>query len=222
MKKIEVAINKTVKVALPKTKDNCNAIKESMTELKKRSESEQQLDAADKQGTPQSHNTTTMPSRKRMSNMSTKRVGVAPRQKQLSSFKKIQKQSVNTEKKRGGGSQQTPTQRSSVNAKSMPPPLPLMKMTVATKPVEVAHQKQLSDCSPQKQSNCSSITRPMQKDTQSISNTKKIESSKRKFEERLAEQRESKRRIVMVDFHNMLKSANDSHAPKRCWDRRRS
>ncbi|KAG5627396.1 hypothetical protein H5410_012614 [Solanum commersonii] len=179
MKKIEVAINKTVQVAPPKTKDNCNAITESLMESKKRSATtelvQQQLDDADKQGIPQSHNTTTMPSRKRMSNISTKSVG-------------------------------TPTQRSSVNAKSMPPPLPLMKMIVATKP---------------KQSNCSLITRPMQKDTQSISNTKKIESSNSKFEERLAEQREAKRSIVMVDIHNMLKSANDSHAPKRCWDMRR-
>ncbi|KAK4738292.1 hypothetical protein R3W88_001989 [Solanum pinnatisectum] len=52
MKKIEVAINKTVQVALPKTKDYSNAITERVKELKKRSETtdlvQQQLDAADK------------------------------------------------------------------------------------------------------------------------------------------------------------------------------
>ncbi|MCD7447458.1 hypothetical protein HAX54_029724 [Datura stramonium] len=120
--------------------------------------------------------------------------------------------------------------------KSMSPPL--MKMNVATKRVEVAPPPQrkqlLSDFSPQKQSNCSSITRPMQKttqssavarpmqkETQSISHTKKFESSKRKFEERLAEQREAKRRIVMVDFRDMPKPVNDPRAPRCCWDRRR-
>ncbi|KAK4372192.1 hypothetical protein RND71_007576 [Anisodus tanguticus] len=49
----------------------------------------------------------------------------------------------------------------------------------------------------------------------------KFESSKRKFEERLTEQREAKRRIIMVDFHDMPKPANDPRAPIRCWDRRR-
>ncbi|KAK4379699.1 hypothetical protein RND71_001561 [Anisodus tanguticus] len=45
-----------------------------------------------------------------------------------------------------------------------------------------------------------------------------FESSKRKFEERFAEQNKAKRRMVMVDFHDMPKPAKDT---KRCWDRRR-
>ncbi|KAK4372389.1 hypothetical protein RND71_007773 [Anisodus tanguticus] len=150
---------------------------------------------------------------------------------------------VDTEKKIEGA-QQNPTQRRTDNMmgsaarkeynsglkKSMP--LPLMKMNVATKRVEVAppnNHKQL-----QKQSNCSAITRPvqkttqssavarpMQKETESISDMKRFESSKRKIEERVAEQREAKRRIIMVDSHHMPKPANDPRAPKRCWDRRR-
>ncbi|PHT59759.1 hypothetical protein CQW23_02122 [Capsicum baccatum] len=63
-----------------------------------------------------------------------------------------------------------------------------------------------------KKHNCCSITRPMQrsavarpkqKETENISDMKKFESSKKKFEERFTEQKESKRRIVMVDFQLM-------------------
>ncbi|KAJ8573654.1 hypothetical protein K7X08_010165 [Anisodus acutangulus] len=149
---------------------------------------------------------------------------------------------VDTEKKRKGA-QQNPTQRSNDNVmgsaarkecssgltKSIPPPL--MKMNVATKLVEVAppnHHKQLH-----KQSNCNAITRPvqkttqssavarpMQKETQNISDMKRFETSKRKFEERFAEQNEAKRRIITVGFHHMPKPANDPRAPRRCWERR--
>ncbi|OIT29792.1 hypothetical protein A4A49_16419 [Nicotiana attenuata] len=48
-----------------------------------------------------------------------------------------------------------------------------------------------------------------------------FESSKRKYEDRLAEQNKAKRRTIMVDFHEMPKPANDPCAPKRCWNRRR-
>ncbi|KAH0730916.1 hypothetical protein KY289_002104 [Solanum tuberosum] len=96
----------------------------------------------------------------------------------------------------------------------------------------VAYQKLfLSDNSPQKQSNCSMINRPMerttqnsivvrpmQKETQNISMEMKFEASKRKYEERLAEQRKAKRKTIMVDFHDMPKPAKDPRAPKRhCW-----
>ncbi|PHT94756.1 hypothetical protein T459_02638 [Capsicum annuum] len=73
-----------------------------------------------------------------------------------------------------------------------------------------------------KKHNCRSITRPMQrsavarpkqKETENISDMKKFESSKKKFEERFTEQKESKRRIVMVDFHDMPKPAKDPPAP---------
>lgn len=74
----------------------------------------------------------------------------------------------------------------------------------------------------QKTSQSSAVARPMQKETQSDSDMKKkFELSKRKFEERLADQREAKRRIVVVDFHQMPKAANDPPAPKRCWNRKR-
>lgn len=84
--KIRIVIRKSVQVAAAEKQNNCNAITESSTELKK-TDLVQQLD---KQGTPQSHNSTTMPSRKRM-NESTKRVQVAaPRVRLLSdlSFEK--------------------------------------------------------------------------------------------------------------------------------------
>ncbi|MCD7447460.1 hypothetical protein HAX54_029726 [Datura stramonium] len=209
---------------------------------------DKQLDG-EKQGTQQSHNTT-MGSRKRMSlNVSTKRVQVAPpREKQLisdSSFKKqlegdkqLQKQTHknfkkrrpdrvqhqklgDTEKKREGD-QKTPIQSRNgimINdkamhqwlTKSMSPPLKMNKQSNCssiTRPM-------------QKTTQSSAVARPMQKETQSISHTKKFESSKRKFEERLAEQREAKRRIVMVDFRDMPKPVNDPRAPRCCWDRRR-
>ncbi|PHU30447.1 hypothetical protein BC332_02540 [Capsicum chinense] len=65
------------------------------------------------------------------------------------------------------------------------------------------------------------IAPPMAKVTESVSDMKKFESRKRKYEERLAVQSEAKRRIVMVDFHRMPKPAKDPRAPKRCWDTRR-
>ncbi|KAG5627432.1 hypothetical protein H5410_012650 [Solanum commersonii] len=202
--KIRIVIRKSVQVAAAEKQNNCNAITESSTELKK-TDLVQQLD---KQGTPQSHNTTTMASRKRM-NESTKRVQVAlPRVRLLSdlSFEKHldrDKQSHkgfkkmecdhDTKKKREEGAQQTQRTRKECTTG-------LTKMNVATKPVQVV--------------------KSMQKGTQSINDMKKkFESSKRKFEERLAEQREAKRRIIMVDFHDMPKLANDdSRAPRRrCW-----
>ncbi|PHT94494.1 hypothetical protein T459_02376 [Capsicum annuum] len=65
------------------------------------------------------------------------------------------------------------------------------------------------------------VAPPMAKVTESVSDMKKFESRKRKYEERLAVQSEAKRRIVMVDFHRMPKPAKDPRAPKRCWDTRR-
>ncbi|OIT27296.1 hypothetical protein A4A49_22057 [Nicotiana attenuata] len=78
----------------------------------------------------------------------------------------------------------------------------------------------------QKPAESSTVARPlMEKTTQSINDMKssgmKFESSKRKFEERVAEQKNAKRRIIMVDFHDMPKPAKDPSAPKRCWDKRR-
>ncbi|KAK4721504.1 hypothetical protein R3W88_011737 [Solanum pinnatisectum] len=50
----------------------------------------------------------------------------------------------------------------------------------------------------------------------------KFESSKRKFEEKWAEQRKFKRKTVMVDFHDVPKSSKDSRAPRRhYWNRKR-
>ncbi|PHU30615.1 hypothetical protein BC332_02708 [Capsicum chinense] len=65
------------------------------------------------------------------------------------------------------------------------------------------------------------IAPPVAKETESVSDMKKFKSSKRKYEERLAEKSEAKRRIVLVDFHHMPKPAKDPPVPKRCWDRRR-
>ncbi|KAK6804115.1 hypothetical protein RDI58_001899 [Solanum bulbocastanum] len=230
--KIRIVIRKSVQVVPAEKQNNCS------TELKK-IDLVQQLD---KQGTPQSHNTTTMPSRKRM-NESTKRVQVAPPRVRLLSdlsfekhldrdkqchkgFKKMDSDH-HTEKKREEGAQKTPTQCrrkecTTGSTKSMLPPLMKMNVQVAPPP----HPKQ-SNCSSstrpmQKTSQNSAIARPMQKETQSDSDMKKkFESSKRKFEQRLADQREAKRRIVVVDFHQMPKSANDPPAPKRCWNRKR-
>ncbi|WMV10885.1 hypothetical protein MTR67_004270 [Solanum verrucosum] len=236
--KIRIVIRKSVQVAPAEKQNNCSAITESSTELKK-TDLVQQLD---KQGTPQSHNSTTMSSRKRM-NESTKRVQVAPPRVRLLSdlsfernldrdkqshkgFKKMESDH-HTEKKREEGAQKTPTQCrrkecTNGSTKSMLPPL--MKMNVQVSPL---HPKQ-SNCSSstrpmQKTSPSSAVARPMQKETQSDSDMKKkFESSKRKFEQRLADQREDKRRIVLVDFHQMPKAANDPRAPKRCWNRKKS
>ncbi|KAG5627402.1 hypothetical protein H5410_012620 [Solanum commersonii] len=236
--KIRIVIRKSVQVAAAEKQNNCNAITESSTELKK-TDLVQQLD---KQGTPQSHNSTTMPSRKRM-NESTKRVQVAaPRVRLLSDlsfekhldrdkqshkgFKKMESDH-HTEKKRQEGAQKTPTQCrrkecTTGSTKSMLPPLMKMNVQVSAP----LHPKQ-SNCSSstrpmQKTSQSSAVARPMQKETQSDSDMKKkFELSKRKFEERLADQREAKRRIVVVDFHQMPKAANDPPGPKRCWNRKR-
>ncbi|MCD7447457.1 hypothetical protein HAX54_029723 [Datura stramonium] len=40
-------------------------------------------------------------------------------------------------------------------------------------------------------------------------------------EESFAEHKAAKRRIIMVDFHDMPKPSNDPRAPKSCRDRRR-
>ncbi|CAN4110498.1 unnamed protein product [Withania somnifera] len=229
-----------IKLIIKKRHNNCNAIEE----LKKTSQDgvNKQLDA-NKKGTRQSHSTTTMGSRNR--NMSTQ---VAPPlkkllpdfsfEKQLDGHKQLKKQSHKSFKKMEnltGNKSEERKECTSALTKRMPPPL--MKMNEATKIVaSTPHQKLLSDCSPKKQSNGSAIMRPMQKTTQSSEVVRptqketesirdenmKFESSKRKFEERFAEQRKAKRRIITVDFHNMPKPANDSRAPKRhCWNRRR-
>uniref|UniRef100_M1A778 Uncharacterized protein n=1 Tax=Solanum tuberosum TaxID=4113 RepID=M1A778_SOLTU len=232
---IWVEVCSTVQVAPAEKQNNCSAITESSTELKK-TDLVQQLD---KQGTPHSQNTTTMPSRKR--NESTKPPRVKQLlsdfsfEKQLDGDKQLQKQShkgfkkmeSDTEKKREEGAQQTLTQCrrkecTTGSTNSILPPLMKMNVEVAPPPNP-------------KQSNCSSSTRPMQKTSQSYAVArpmqketqsdnvmkKKFESSKRKFEQRLADQREAKRRIVLVDFHQMPKAANDPPAPKRCWNRKR-
>ncbi|KAK6804114.1 hypothetical protein RDI58_001898 [Solanum bulbocastanum] len=116
--KIRIVIRKSVQVVPAEKQNNCYAITESSTELKK-TDLDQQLD---KQGTPQSRNTTTMPSRKGM-NESTKRVQVAPPRVRLLSdlsfekhldrdkqshkgFKKMDSDH-HTEKKREEGAQKT-------------------------------------------------------------------------------------------------------------------
>ncbi|KAH0730950.1 hypothetical protein KY289_002138 [Solanum tuberosum] len=233
--KIRIVIRKSVQVAPAEKQNNCSAITESSTELKK-TDLVQQLD---KQGTPQSHNTTTMPSRKR--NESTKPPRVKQLlsdfsfEKQLDGDKQLQKQShkgfkkmeSDTEKKREEGAQQTLTQCrrkecTTGSTNSILPPLMKMNVEVAPPP----NPKQ-SNCSSstrpmQKTSQSYAVARPMQKETQSDNDMKKkFESSKRKFEQRLADQREAKRRIVLVDFHQMPKAANDPPAPKRCWNRKR-
>uniref|UniRef100_M1CD87 Uncharacterized protein n=1 Tax=Solanum tuberosum TaxID=4113 RepID=M1CD87_SOLTU len=236
--KIRIVIRKSVQVAAAEKQNNCNAITESSTELKK-TDLVQQLD---KQGTPHSHNSTTMPSRKRMKE-STKRVQVAPPRVRLLSdlsfdkhldrdkqshkgFKKMESD-YHIENKREEGAQKTHTQcrRKECTTGSTKSMLsPLMKMNVQVSPP--LHPKQ-SKCSSstrpmQKTSQSSAVARPMHRETQSDSDMKKkFELSKRKFEERLADQREAKRRIVVVDFHQMPKSANDPPAPKRCWNRKR-
>ncbi|OIS97480.1 hypothetical protein A4A49_15267 [Nicotiana attenuata] len=48
-----------------------------------------------------------------------------------------------------------------------------------------------------------------------------FESSKRKYEDRVAEQNKAKRRTIMVDFHEMPKLVKDPCAPKHCSERRR-
>ncbi|KAK6804134.1 hypothetical protein RDI58_001918 [Solanum bulbocastanum] len=232
--KIRIVIRKSVQVAPAEKQNNYSAIKESSTEWKK-TDLVQQLD---KQGTPQYHNTTAMPSRNR--NESTERPRVKQLlsdfsfEKQLDGDKQLQKQShkgfnkmeSDTEKKREGA-QKTPTQCrrkecTTGSTKSMLPPLMKMNVQVAPPP----NPKQ-SNCSSstrpmQKTSQSYAVARPMQKETQSDSDMKKkFESSKRKFEQRLADQRDAKRRIVLVDFHQMPKAANDPPAPKRCWNRKR-
>ncbi|KAG5627400.1 hypothetical protein H5410_012618 [Solanum commersonii] len=237
--KIRIVIRKSVQVAAAEKQNNCNAITESSTELKK-TDSVQQLD---KQGTPQSHNSTTMPSRKRM-NESTKRVQVAPPRVRLLSdlsfekhldrdkqchkgFKKMESD-YHTEKKRQEGAQKTPTQcrRKECTTGSTKSMLPLLlKMNVqVSAPLHPKQSKCSSSTRPmQKTSQSSAVARPMHKETQSDSDMKKkFELSKRTFEERLADQREAKRRIVVVDFHQMPKSANDPRAPKRCWNRKKT
>uniref|UniRef100_A0A3Q7EH89 Uncharacterized protein n=1 Tax=Solanum lycopersicum TaxID=4081 RepID=A0A3Q7EH89_SOLLC len=234
-RKIKIVIRKSVKVAPAETQNNCNAKTESSTELKK-------TDLVQQRDKPQSHNTTTMPSRKRM-NASTKRVQVAPPRVRLLSdlsfekhldrekqshkgFKKMESDH-HTEKKRQGGAQKTPSQCrrkgcTTGSTKSMLPPLMKMNVQVAPPP----NPKQ-SNCSSsirpmQKTSQSSAVARPMQKETQSDSDMKKkFESSKRKFEQRLTDEREAKRRIVLVDFRQMPKDANDPPVPKRCWNRKR-
>ena len=101
---------------------------------------------------------------------------------------------------------------------------PLMKMNIEVSPP--LHPKQ-SNCSSstspmQKTSQSSAVARPIPKETQSDTDMKKkFESSKRKFEQRLADEREAKRRIVLLDFRQMPKASNDPPAPKRCWNRKR-
>ncbi|KAL3380343.1 hypothetical protein AABB24_000802 [Solanum stoloniferum] len=237
--KIRITYSKTVQVAPLENHNNSNAITQ---ELKITPETHD-LDGL-KEGTQQqSHNTTTMGSTKRMS---TKHVQVAPRVKLLSDFsfekeldghKQLNKQSQKGFKKMetdriqqkridSDTEKKTPTQHrmgstarkqcTSGLTKTMS--ASLKKMNVATERVQAP---------PHQHSNCSAITRPiqssapMQKETQSINEIKKFESSKRKFEERLAEQKTAKRRIIMVDHHDMPKLPNDPPATRRCWNRNR-
>lgn len=140
------------------------------------------------------------------------------------------KEELEEEKESGLGTHKIslPTNQKSTMKIKLP-----IKRTVQLAP----NQNQLSDCSPQKTSNCFSITKSMQRTTQSTAVVSsimqketqriedmemKFESSKRKFEERLAEQRKAKRRTVMVDFNDMPKPADDSRAPKKhYWDRKK-
>ncbi|KAM3358454.1 hypothetical protein P3S68_021385 [Capsicum galapagoense] len=227
--KIKLTIKKSVHVAPLEKHNSSNA----MEELKESSETdlvEKQLDA-EKEGTRQEFH---MGSRKKdTTRMATQ---VAPPRPKLLSDLSFEKQLDGDKKQNHKGFKKMDSltenkieeQKVGTSGlglgKNMPPPL--MKMNnVATKRVQVApNQKQvISDHSAQKRNNCSSITRPIQKETESISYMKKFESSKRKYEERLTEEREAKRRIVMVDFHRMPKPANGHHAPKRrWWERKRS
>ncbi|KAK6803783.1 hypothetical protein RDI58_001567 [Solanum bulbocastanum] len=235
--KIRITYSKTVQAAPLENHNSCNAITH---ELKKTPETHD----SDEETQRQSHNTTTLGSTK---GMSTKHVQVAPpRVKLLSDFsiekhldghKQLKKQSPKGFKKmetdriqhkriNSDTEKKTPTQcrmgsttrKQCTNGLTKTMPASLKKMNVATEQVKTP---------PHQQSNCSAITRPihssapMQKETQSINEIKKFESSKRKFEERLAEQKTSKRRIIMVDYCNMPKTANDPPATRRCWNRNR-
>ncbi|KAH0784379.1 hypothetical protein KY290_003977 [Solanum tuberosum] len=160
--KIRIVIRKSVQVAAAEKQNNCNAITESSTELKK---TDLHLDR-DKQ----SHK----------------------------GFKKMESD-YHTENKREEGAQKTHTQcrRKECTTGSTKSMLsPLMKMNVQVSPP--LHPKQ-SKCSSstrpmQKTSQSSAVARPMHRETQSDSDMKKkFELSKRKFEERLADQREAKR-----------------------------
>ncbi|PHT60206.1 hypothetical protein CQW23_02569 [Capsicum baccatum] len=217
--KFKLTIKRSAHVDPLEKHNNCNAIEE----LKKRSETdlvEKQLDA-EKEGARQLSIKPTQvapPRVKLLSDLSFEKHLDGDKKQSHTGFKKMDSRA---EIKRG--EQRVGTSGLGL-AKNMPPPL--MKMNnVATKRVQVApHQKQvISDHSAQKRNNCSSITRPIQKETESISYMKKFESSKRKYEERLTEEREAKRRIIMVDFHRMPKPANGHRASKRrWWERKRS
>ena len=144
-RKIRIVIRKSVKVAPAEKHNNGSAITESSTELKK-------TDLVQQWDKPQFHNTTTMPSRKRM-NASTKRVQVVPPHVRLLSdlsfekhldrdkqshkgFKKMENDH-HTEKKRQGGAQKTPSEfrRKECTTGST-------KTNVATKPVQVVKSMQ--------------------------------------------------------------------------------
>ncbi|XP_019265428.1 PREDICTED: histone H3.v1-like [Nicotiana attenuata] len=94
---------------------------------------------------------------------------------------------------------------------------PALSSTVATPMEKTTHSSAVARPMQKPAQSCTVATL-MQKPTQS---GMKFESSKRKFEERVAEQKNAKRRIIMVDFHDMPKLAKDPSAPKRCWDSRR-
>ncbi|KAH0733054.1 hypothetical protein KY285_001545 [Solanum tuberosum] len=232
--KIRITYSKTVQVAPMENHNNCNAITQ---ELKKTPETHD----LDEETQRQSHITTTMGSTKRMS---TKHVQVAPPrvkllsdfsfEKELDGHKQLKKQSQKGFKKMetdriqhkridSDTEKKTPTQlrtgstarKQCTSGLTKTMPASLKKMNVATERVQSP---------PHQHSNCSAITRPiqssapMQKETQSINEIKKFESSKRKFEERLAEQKTAKRRIIMVDHHDMPKLPNDPPATRRCWN----
>ncbi|PHT60203.1 hypothetical protein CQW23_02566 [Capsicum baccatum] len=211
--KIKLTIKRSAHVDPLEKHNNSNAIEE----LKKRSETdlvEKQLDA-EKEGTRQLSTKPTQvapPRLKLLSDLSFENHLDGDKKQSYKGFKKMDSLTENEREEQKVGTSGLGL------AKNMPPPL--MKMNnVAAKRVQVApHQKQvISDYSAQKQNNCSSITRPIQKEAEGISYMAKFESSKRKYEERLAEEREAKRRIVMVDFNRMPKPANGSRAPRRRW-----
>ncbi|KAK6780310.1 hypothetical protein RDI58_022494 [Solanum bulbocastanum] len=125
------------------------------------------------------------------------------KQLQKQSHKGFKKMESDTEKKREEGAQQTPIQcrRKECTAGLTKSMLPLfMNMNVEVSPP----QPKQSNCSSstrlmQKTLQSSAVARPMQKETQSDSDMKKkFESSKKKFEQRLANQRKAKIRIIKI------------------------
>lgn len=113
-----------------------------------------------------------------------------------------------TEKKREDGARQTPIQSrrkecTTGSTKSMLPLLMMMNVEVAPPPHPKKRNCSSSTRPMQKISQSYAVARPMQIETQSDSDMKKkFESSKRKFEQRLADQREANEK----DYNDRLSS----------------